>query len=40
MKVHAHPVQQIVPVAKLAELFQLNTGSMAMLIKKTKDYYR
>jgi hypothetical protein len=36
MKVHAHPIQQIVPVAKLAELFERNTASMTMLIKKIK----
>jgi hypothetical protein len=40
MKIHAHPMQQIIPVAKLDELFKFNTTSMAMLIKKTKDYYR
>lgn len=40
MKVHAHPLQQIIPVAKLGELLDRNTASMTMLVKKTKDYYR
>ena len=40
MKVHAHPMQQIVPIAKLRELLDRNTASMEMLIKKTKAYYK
>jgi hypothetical protein len=40
LKVHGHPMHQIISVSKLQELLEKNTASMKLLIDKTQTYYR